>query len=149
VLTLDSSVWDKRWPKGLLIASLVIVFGLRFLLVADPASIKIKRLTEFHGWKNWALSVQSTCHDPILANTYQMASKLSFYLDRPIHALNYGSRKNQFDYWSPDANYYLTQEVCYVTDKGEFQGDFLPSPDGKNLKVVQGFIPSSLSNKNP
>lgn len=149
VLTLASPVWEKLWPRRILIGSLVLVFSLRFLLVADPASIKIKRLTEFHGWKSWAQSVQSKCQNPVLANTYQIASKLSFYLNLPIHALNYGSRKNQFDYWAPEASYYLTPEVCYVTDKGEFQGEFLPSPDGKNLKIVQGFIPSGLTNKNP
>ena len=149
LLSAESPLWEKRWPRGILMGSVVLVFGIRFLLVVDPATVGIKRLNEFHGWKNWALSVQEKCQHPILANTYQMASKLSFYLDQPVHALNYGSRKNQFDYWTPDTHYYLTPEVCYVTDKGEFPGEVLPSPDGKNLKLVQGFVPSTLTNKNP
>ena len=149
ILGLQSTQWDKKWAKNLLIFSFVLVFVARVLFILDPAMVKIKRLNEFHGWKNWAKTIETQCSDPILANTYQMASKLSFYLDKPIHALNLGSRKNQFDYWTPAVDYYLTPKVCYITDKKQFEGEIVLTPDGKNLKLVRGFIPSKFENNNP
>jgi len=131
------------------LVSVLPIFLGRFLLAFDPSQVKIKRLSEFHGWKNWAQQVEEKCPEPILANTYQVASKLSFYLNRPIHALNLGSRKNQFDYWLPDPDYCLSPMVCYVTDKKPFEGEILPTPEGKNLKLVQGFIPAKLKNNIP
>ena len=149
ILGLQSTQWDKKWAKNLVVLSFVLIFIARILLVFDPEVVKIKRLKEFHGWKNWAKTIETKCSDPILANTYQMASKLSFYLDRPIHALNLGSRKNQFDYWTPATDYYLTPRVCYVTDKKQFEGEIVLTPDGKNLKLVLGFVPAKFENNNP
>ncbi len=149
VLGVQSDIWKKKWVKRLLLTSLLTVFLPRFLLVMDPDLLKIKRLKEFHGWKNWAQEIQAKCKNPILANTYQMASKLSFYLERPIHALNYRSRKNQFDYWPWDKSYYQTDKVCYVTDKKQFSGEIFLTPEGKELRLIDGFTPSELSIKNP
>lgn len=143
----DSLIWDKPWVRRLLYVSLGMVFFLRVLLIVNPESSKIKRTAEFHGWKNWAKIVEQKCDRPILANTYQIASKLSFYLEKPIHALNFHSRKNQFDYWAPDPAYYLTDEVCYVTDKSQFAGDELLTPDGKKLKILRLNNPWDLKQK--
>lgn len=149
ILTATSTIWDKRWVKALLFISLGMVFFPRFLLSADPNEVKIKRLKEFHGWKKWAQEVEARCQAPVLANTYQIASKLSFYLNRPIHALNYHSRKNQFDYWAPDMEYYPSTKVCYVTDKKEFAGETVETPDGKSLQLVRDFSPASLGENIP
>jgi len=149
VLAMQSNAWEKKWVKILLVASFLPVFLGRFLFTLDPSVVKIKRLNEFHGWKKWAQTVEEKCPEPILANTYQIASKLSFYLDRPIHALNLGSRKNQFDYWEPSSAYYLSPMVCYVTDKRQFDGEMVPSPDGKSLKLVQGFKPAKMEDNIP
>lgn len=148
LLTIKSALWDKKWIKVSLGVSFGIVMLARILFVFEPETIKIRRLSEFHGWKNWAQMVNEKCDGPIMANSYQIASKLSFYLNRPIHALNFNSRKNQFDYWLHDETYYLTPEVCYVTDKKkEFPGELILTPDGKKLHVVKDFKPSSLSVK--
>lgn len=148
LLSIQSALWDRKWLKVTLGISFAIVMLARVLLVFDPATIKIRRLTEFHGWKEWAKEVNQKCDQPIMANTYQIASKLSFYLNRPIHALNYNSRKNQFDFWMHDENYYLTPEVCYITDKRDlFPGEEITTPDGKKLHIVKGFKPGSLSVK--
>lgn len=147
LLSVQSVLWDKKWPKIILAASFAVVMLARVLLTLDPATVKIRRLTEFHGWKNWALLVDEKCQQPIMANTYQTAAKLSFYLNRPIHALNYHSRKNQFDYWMHDEDYYLTPEVCYITDKKQFPGEEIVAPDGKKLHLVKDFKPGSLSVK--
>ncbi|MBA2405905.1 MAG: glycosyltransferase family 39 protein [Bdellovibrionales bacterium] len=149
ILGAQSLSWEKKWVKILLVCSVLPVFLARFLLAFEPEVVKIKRLSEFHGWKKWAQTVDQNCSEPILANTYQMASKLSFYLQQPIHALNMGSRKNQFDYWRPDHAYYLSPMVCYVTDKKGFEGEILPTPEGKNLKLVESFIPAQMQDNNP
>ena len=149
ILATQTVVWDKKWVRILLLFSITPVFFARFLLAVNPNEIKIKRLTEFHDWENWALSIEKKCTKPVLANTYQIASKLSFYLNKPIHALNIGSRKNQFDYWHPDSKYYTSIMVCYLTDKKQFEGEIVTTPDGKKLKVVQSFIPAKLQDNNP
>ena len=148
LLTIESYLWDKKWVKVTLGFSFGIVMVARVLFLFEPETIRMRRLKEFHGWKQWAQTVNEKCQEPIMANSYQIASKLSFYLNRPIHALNYHSRKNQFDYWMHDKDYYLTSEVCYVTDKKrEFPGELILTPDGKKLHIVKGFKPSSLSAK--
>lgn len=149
ILSLESAIWDKKWVKLLLISSIVPVFAARFLLPFNSDQVPVKRLSEFHGWQKWANSINEKCTKPILANSYQIASKLSFYLDGPIHALNLGSRKNQFDYWEPNSSYYLSPEVCYVTDKKQFEGEVTVLPDGKNYKIVQDFIPSKMNDNSP
>ena len=149
ILSLDSDIWDKKRLKFLLIVSIIPVFLARFLLPFGPEQIPVKRLSEFHGWKGWANDINAKCTKPILANSYQIASKLSFYLDRPIHALNLGSRKNQFDYWEYNSDYYPSTKVCYVTDKKQFKGEGTVLPDRKNYKIVQDFIRSKISDNIP
>jgi hypothetical protein len=39
--------------------------------------------------------------------------------------------------------------VCYLTDKKQFEGEIVTTPDGKKLKVVQSFIPAKLQDNNP
>ncbi len=149
ILTLQSALWEKKWVRVLLIVSLIPVFSSRFLLVFNPEVLPIKRLHEFHGWKDWSRTINDKCTRPIMANTYQVASKLSFYLRRPIHALNFNSRKNQFDYWLQDPVYYLTKEVCYVTDKKRFTGEIILTPEGKTMRIVPDFKPSELKADSP
>lgn len=149
LLAVKSELWDKKWIKILLVTSLVPVFLGRFLFVMSPEIVSIKRLKEFNGWKQWTQEIAEKCQQPVLANTYQMASKFAFYLNKPVHALNYHSRKNQFDYWQPDPAYYLSPEVCYVTDKKEFGGEIVYSPEGKKLRLLKGFRPSTLGHNNP
>lgn len=137
VLVADSKFWEKKWARTLLLASFVIVVGARVLFFFDPETTGMKRLKEFHGWKQWSEDVKKECGDePILANSYQIASKLSFYLGHEINALNYHSRKNQFDYWRFDKDL-PTKQVCYVTDKKEFGGITGETPDGKRIQIAK------------
>jgi hypothetical protein len=139
-----SEIWAKKWARSLLYFSAGLVIVARVLLVLDPAQTGMRRLKEFHGWKAWSQEVRKACGDePILANSYQIASKLSYYLDQQIGALNYHSRKNQFDYWRFDKNL-PTKEVCYITDKAEFSGLLLDAPDGKTLRIVKNQSVDSL-----
>ena len=149
VLSVTSDIWSRRWAKSLLYLSLGIVFFPRYLLTINPEKAPLKRLKEFHGWKVWANTVDQKCQGPILANTYQMASKLSYYLKQPIHALNYHSRKNQFDFWAPSQDYYPSRVVCFVSDKKDFGGEILETPEGKKLRLVDNFFPASALPNNP
>lgn len=143
-LTADSELWKKRIPRSLLLISFGMVVFSRIILMMPPEKFQMKRLNEFHGWKAWSQEVQKTCGDqPILANSYQIAAKLSYYLNQEIGALNYHSRKNHFDYWRFDQRI-PTKEVCYVTDKTEFQGEPLKTPEGKNLRLVKNQALSTL-----
>lgn len=130
-------IWKKKSAQMLLGSSLALVLLTRLLFVLPPESIPLKRLKEFHGWKLWAIELRSLCGEkPLLANTYQIASKLSYYLNTEVSALNYLSRKNQFDYWRFDRAL-PTKEVCYITDNDEFSGEILVTPEGKTLRVVK------------
>ncbi len=139
ILLAGSEVWSRKWARVLLYTSFAIVILARLVFVFP--TLPLKRLGEFHGWKEWSLEVSRQCGDrKILANSYQIASKLSFYLNREISALNYRSRKNQFDLWPRD----LSGEVCYVTDKSEFQGAEINTPEKKTLKLVTNMTGEKL-----
>jgi 4-amino-4-deoxy-L-arabinose transferase-like glycosyltransferase len=58
ILATQADVWDKKWVRVLLIFSIIPIFLARFLLAVNPTEINIKRLTEFHGWENWAKSIE-------------------------------------------------------------------------------------------
>jgi hypothetical protein len=136
-LCADSDLWRKKWAKNLLLASFALVFSARTLFLISPEVVGIKRLKEFHGWKNWATEVEEKCEGrPLIANSYQIASKLSYYLEREINALNYHSRKNQFDYWRFDKDL-PTKDVCYITDKKTFKGTPTVTPEGKTLQLIK------------
>jgi hypothetical protein len=135
-LTASSRWWESRVGKGLLYCSFAFVILTRLLFILPPEEIKIKRLKEFHGWKQWSQEMDKRCDGQLMANSYQIASKLSFYLQQDIHSLNYHSRKNQFDYWRFDRRIPINK-VCYITDKAQFTGEPIITPEGKHLKLVK------------
>lgn len=132
ILLVQNSFWDKKAGKAILYASFSVVVLLRLVFLFP--SLPIKRMGEFHGWKAWAPMVEQRCGGrKIVANSYQIASKLSFYLNREIPALNLHSRKNHFDLWEKD----LLGDVCYVTDKSGFEGEEVQTPEKKKLLLVK------------
>ena len=143
-LVSNSIMWQKKWARQLLYTSFALVIIARLLFVMPAGLIPMKRLKEFKGWKQWAQDIQYVCGDQgILANSYQVAAKLSYYLNKEVGALNYHSRKNQFDYWRFDKNL-PTKEVCYVTDKADFEGILFKTPEGKTIKIVKNQSMESL-----
>lgn len=144
-LVADASLWEKTWAKRTLFSSLILVLVLRLIFffpqIAPP------RINEFRGWQQWALEVEQKCQGlEILANSYQIASKLSYYLQRPVHALNYHSRKNQFDYYGFEKNY-SPAALCYLTDVRELTGEEIRTPEGKTLRMVKDFSIHELLEK--
>ncbi len=139
ILVAGSEVWNRKWAKGILVTSFLVVVLARLVFLFP--SLPLKRISEFHGWKDWAKLVQEKCGNTrIVANSYQIASKLSFYLNRDVRALNYKSRKNQFDFWNWD----ISGEVCYITDKTEFEGEEMLTPERKTLRIVKDVTGESL-----
>jgi hypothetical protein len=144
VLSLNFGVERMKGFKVALWSSFALVVLVRVILILPADAVPLKRLKEFQGWDSFSLMLKEKCQAPILANTYQIASKLSFYLQEPIHALNYNSRKNQFDFWIPDETYYLSSSLCYVTDKKQFGGEEVTTPEGKRLLLIRNFSPTQL-----
>ncbi len=139
LLLVQHPFWAKKNGQIILVASFTVVVFLRLVFLFP--SLPIKRMGEFHGWKNWAQVVDDKCGGKkILANSYQIASKLSFYLNREISALNLHSRKNHFDLWDRE----IMGEVCYVTDKSGFEGEEIETPEMKKLRVVRNFTGEAL-----
>jgi len=136
----QSNLWDRVWAKRILITSFFIVFGARFLFPIDPSVSGLKRLHEFHGWDQFSKQVEIACGEqPMMANTYQIASKLAFYTDAPVHALNFNSRKNHFDFWARNASYYKSNIVCYVSDNKQLGGVEVLTPEKTKLTIVKNF----------
>ncbi len=139
ILMAGSEIWNRKWAKAILLTSFAIVILARLVFLFP--NLPMKRVAEFHGWKEWSGVIQEKCGQTrIVANSYQIASKLSFYLNREIRALNYKSRKNQFDFWNWD----ISGEVCYITDKTEFVGEEILTPEKKSLRIVKDQTGESL-----
>ena len=143
-LASQSAFFEKKLGLRLLFISAGLVLLARIILTLSPATLSIKRLSEFHDWKEWSQLAQEACEQRrIVANSYQVASKLSYYLNQEVPALNFHSRKNQFDYWRFERKY-GAEEVCYLTDKQGFNGAQILTPEGKGLRIVLGFTANEL-----
>jgi hypothetical protein len=62
-----------------------------------------KLMPEFYGWRNWAEKIEEKVGDTpvVFANSYQKASKYSFYSGNVSLSLNNVQyRRNQFDIWN-------------------------------------------------
>lgn len=92
---------------------ILITLSLRIIMFCGPDQVGIKRLAEFHGWKKASHQILESCEGhKIVANQYQVASKLSFYLKQDIRALHLSGRKSHFSLMPapvlPDGN------VCFL-----------------------------------
>lgn len=133
----------KSWVRLLGISSVAIIFLARVVMVLPPELHWLKRGGEFHGWQKWAHDVRAKAGPEcaLVANRYQIASKLSFYLKATVPALNVGTRLNQFEFWDLEQQL-MDRPVCWVTQLKIYPGEPVVTPDGKNLILVKG-IPLS------
>jgi hypothetical protein len=93
----------RKWTVRLGIVSCFLFacirLNLALNLVPEAGS---KAFPEFYGWKQWAADIRSKAGDTpvVFANSYQKASKYSFYAGRPALSLNnVRYRSNQYDLW--------------------------------------------------
>ncbi len=93
----------RKWMTGLSLASCLLFLFMRINLAFDivPAAGS-KLLPEFYGWEAWALQIREKAKDTpvVFANSYQKASKYSFYSGQTGMSLNnVRYRRNQYDLW--------------------------------------------------
>ena len=90
--------------QGLVGISLALFLTFRiFLLFPGLFTDRRTRGLEFHGHREWALKVSTEAGTtPVLAERYQEAALLAYYLQRPASVYPVeGQRKSQFDLWKP------------------------------------------------
>lgn len=99
-----STIRLKKWIIILSLAScgvfLFVRMNLAFNFVPGAGS---KLMPEFYGWRNWAEKIEEKVGDTpvVFANSYQKASKYSFYSGNVSLSLNNVQyRRNQFDIWN-------------------------------------------------
>lgn len=82
--------------------SISIIFGLRLMLMLPHSFYegkKIDRLNEVKGWQKRIKSIeQETKGYKLISDTYQIASKLSFYSKDFVPAIHFTSRPSHFSY---------------------------------------------------
>jgi hypothetical protein len=141
VLVLRASAeWPlhRRWFRSLGICSLILVLAAKSVVAIPAAKTWVPRLGEIHGWREWAQRLASATPDcELVANRYQIAAKLSFYLKKEILSLNIGSRPNQFDIWRFDKRL-RGKPLCWLTNNKDFPATRWFTPDGKRLFLVRG-----------
>ncbi len=144
-LRAPEDLWPaKRWLSTLGIASALIVLGAKLLVSIPGTETRIRRLTEIRGWKNWSQAVDRESTDcALVANSHQVAAKLSFYTKRLVPSLNIGSRPNQFDIWRWEESL-KGKPVCWVTSRNKFSGKSLPTPRGGRLYLVRNITIEEL-----
>jgi len=132
----------RKWIFVLGGITFVIGMFLRVYLANDvlfkEVSTHIKARNEFHNWDIWAREIaeQAQNRPVVFLNSYQKASKYTFYTNNLAHSYNgVGYRKNQFDLWETEAEI-QEKEVLIVSgrDLPNFSpfktalGDFYISP---------------------
>jgi 4-amino-4-deoxy-L-arabinose transferase-like glycosyltransferase len=127
----------QRWFVLLGICSVILVVAVKLLMSMPGTETWATRLKEVRGWKAWSLSVaQNTSDCDLIANTYQVAAKLSFYAQREIPSLNMRSRANQFDFWRWQ-KWLRGKPVCWLTDSKGYPGAEWVTPQGNTLRLVR------------
>lgn len=130
---------NEKWITRLGLASLLLVFISRIIMIIPPHWHGVERGHELHGWKSWAKQVdQQTQGCNLAANSYQMASKLSFYLQKEVPSLNVKSRLNQFEFWDWQNQWNQADDICWVKQQRKPGINSINGPDRKNLVLVKG-----------
>lgn len=98
----------RWWMIRLSLLSGLLFLFIRINLAFDliPA-IGSKLLPEFYGWETWAKQIEVEVGDTpvVFANSYQRASKYSFYTGNISLSLNNVQyRRNQYDLWNIEEN---------------------------------------------
>lgn len=92
----------RKWTIYLALPSMLLICLMR-VQIAIPVVTGgplWDRTQEFHGWESYAASVDSMAAGrPIVANSYQHASKLHWALRKPVTALNIHGRANQYEFY--------------------------------------------------
>ena len=133
---LDDKPKISAYLKYVTIISILLILFLRSAMMIDFLPIDFFRTT-YHGTKKWAHDIEKIAGNKpvVFTNSYQRASKYTFYTKKFSYTLNSLSyRKNQFDLWDfeeqlhgkevlyaphflPD--YYKLKLEKYITSRGD------------------------------
>jgi len=116
-----------------LVASIILLFTLRLTMIFDFLPIK----TEFNTQKaNYFMAIKMLAKDRkvIFINSYQNASKYTFYTGEKSHSVNdIYYRKNQYDLWDFE-NQVKNKKVLIIADRFSSFKDSLQLKNGETIK---------------
>ncbi|MDA8791624.1 glycosyltransferase family 39 protein [Bacteriovoracaceae bacterium] len=107
----------EKWKNYFLI-NFLILFILRIMFLMPIRSYPIPRLAELFQWENLSVQIQDICEDqPIYANSYQVAAKLTYYLKKEIPALHLFGRKSHYTLLEENKKFsHPQEEFCFVSN---------------------------------
>jgi hypothetical protein len=108
----------ETWTIRLGIPSIIVILIIRFYFVIDFLPAGFVQRNEVHGWDQWVQEIDDLVQDkvPVFRNTYQLASKYSFYSGKPSYSLNDATYKgNQYDHLFLEEERIQGKEVILIT----------------------------------
>ena len=136
----EKHVARQRWVFRLAIPSVLLLMLLRaqFIFAFFQTDLAFDRTSEFNGWPEFAAEVKAVAGERrVVANSYQMASKLSFYLNQKVPSMNIFTKGNEYDLWLLDREL-VGEDVVFINDFNyAVPVDSVRSPKGTWLNAVQ------------
>lgn len=130
---------NERLKKRLyLLTGLPVLMGIFFRIVlldpgwwAQKVNIKENRLHEVSFWKSERIpAIKKICADTrIVADSYQVAAKTSFYLNQLVPALHIDSRKSQYSLLNLEREIKKNASICYLSN----------DPIEKSVRIDTGY----------
>jgi hypothetical protein len=122
----------RKWFVYLAIPSIALVFVGRVHLITPllPPENALIKTAEFHGWDEFSEQLnERTGGKPLAANSYRIASKLSFYNKTIVPSLNITGSGNDFNLWSLERDY-IGQDLVFLYKYGQYSYDSILDPEG-------------------
>lgn len=128
----------RQWVFRLSIPTVLIILLFRVNLMVpmvDLVSIYPK-LGEFYGWEEFVEKVEEKRGDRVvMAMSYQMASKLSYYMGEEVTSLNQYARGNEYDLWHLERKH-AGADVAVIIGDQHLGGEKIVSPRGDTLRIL-------------
>jgi len=123
----EHQIWQK-WTRILAYPSIILLLFIRLHLLFDLVKLPVDISSQLRGHKTFTKKVLAEAQDlPIVANSFQSASLLSFYSGKIVPALHLNGRKSQFIFWE------LERDI--IGEKVLFVNTHLP---GKKIRNASG-----------
>ena len=109
----------RRWTYGIGILSLLLMGAFRVWVVYDFTPAEFKARKEFHGIDVWAQEIKELAdgRPVVFANSYQMASKYSFYSGEEGHSLSSINHSgNQFILMTEKEESLQGKDILFATE---------------------------------
>lgn len=127
-----------KWLRIAAVISLPLFVAARVLLAFPGSEVYFHRMGEIAGGEKYAHELMEKAGDlPLIANSYQEASKISFYSGKLVPSLNLNGRHNQYDLWNL-ARVYEGKPVVFLNNFHKQDAPHLnPKKDTCYLTTVQ------------